>query len=138
MLKSSDLQAVQLMHGWGEPEDDISADLPVSFVLTGTAEPSDYTTDPAGLVVTILAGFDTATLTVIPVDDLDGEGPETVTVTLDDADTNPFRPGFSSSASVTIEDGEQRVVRDEVHSSDVGILVRFAPTLHARRSKFEL
>ncbi len=80
-----------------------STPLLVSFLISGTA---DNGTDYVRLAetVTIPANETFVDLVVNPLDDFQGEGPETVVLTL--SEQSPYRLGSSRSATVTIVDDD--------------------------------
>lgn len=84
-----------------------TADLVISYSVGGTASAADYSETLTG-TVTIPAGQSFVELTVTPVDDLDVESPETLSLTL-----SPLG-GFTlagSPAAVTIADNDVGVTR---------------------------
>lgn len=79
----------------------------VRYVLSGTATKwNDYRRAEGDMpeFVTIPAGAASATLTVVPVDDKELEGPETVVLTL--ATNAAYNVGVSNRATLVIEDNE--------------------------------
>ncbi|NJN14960.1 MAG: ExeM/NucH family extracellular endonuclease [Oscillochloris sp.] len=83
---------------------DTAAALSVSYTVGGTAtNGSDYTPNLSGSVE-IPAGAASADITIIPVDDADIEGNETVMLTL--VDGSDYDLGTPSSATVTIADND--------------------------------
>lgn len=82
-----------------------SVPLTVSFSLGGSASAADY--DPIGSSVVIPAGSATATITVTPVNDTDGENAETVVLILSSG--AGYTVGSPSSAAVTITSEDQLV-----------------------------
>jgi len=82
---------------------DLSANLTVTYTLSGTASAADYT-PTLGTSITFLAGSSTASLAINPVDDTLVEGPETLSLTLT-ANTN-YAIGSQSLATITIADND--------------------------------
>jgi hypothetical protein len=83
-----------------------AAPLTVPFSVAGSAiSGSDYT--PIGTSVVIPAGSATADITVTPVDDMEGEDPETVIVTI--SAPPGYAVGGPSKATVTIDDEDPLV-----------------------------
>ena len=83
---------------------DTSFALTVNYTLGGTAQNgTDY--QPLGTSVTIPAGSGSATLAVMPIDDTEAEGDETVVLTLT-ADA-AYDVGSPNSAAITIADNDQ-------------------------------
>ena len=81
----------------------------IPFTVSGTARNgTDYSTITNG--VTIPAGQSNATVTITAVDDQIVEGDRTVILTLTEGNT--FQTVFPSSATVTIQDNDQRVWLD--------------------------
>src|SRR5438552_1364261 len=86
---------------------DISRDLAVNYLVTGTATSGrDY--DPLPGTVPIPAGAASATILLTPRDDLLTEGNETLVVFL--ADSTTYNVGWPNTATVTILDDELPVV----------------------------
>lgn len=80
-----------------------SAALAVRVVLSGTAtEGADYAT--VGTQVTILAGASSQTVTIVPTNDANLEGDETVVLTI--ASSLPYDLGDSVSATAVIADDD--------------------------------
>src|SRR5256885_2173145 len=83
---------------------DTSFGLTVNYTLGGTAQNgTDY--QPLGTSVTIPAGSGSATVAVMPIDDTEAEGDETVVLTLT-ADA-AYDVGSPNSAAITIHDNDQ-------------------------------
>ncbi len=78
----------------------LTAPLTVNFVLTGTADSSDYNTSALNSL-TLAAGQASGTVTITPIDDQAPEGAETVVLTLTAGD---YGLGSTVSAVVTITD----------------------------------
>jgi hypothetical protein len=96
---------------------DTSADLTVSFSVSGTATAADYSS--IGTSATIPAGATETTVTITPVDDATAETNETVTVTLTAIDS--YRVGIMSHATVVIEDNEVAIsIASDGNSSEDG------------------
>src|SRR5439155_21015776 len=104
---------------------DTSFALTVNYTLGGTAQNgTDY--QPLGTSVTIPAGSGSATLAVMPIDDTEAEGDETVVLTLT-ADA-AYDVGSPNSAAITIADNDQpssqlptvSVVATDAHASEQG------------------
>ena len=82
---------------------DLSANLTVTYTLSGTASAADYT-PTLGTSITFLAGSSTASLAINPVDDTLVEGPETLSLTLT---ANPnYAIGSQGLATITIADND--------------------------------
>jgi len=79
------------------------APLAVSYSVLGTAEP-DFDYDELSGSVTIPGGSASATITVDPIDDLESEGTETVTLGI--LPRAGYTPGSLSRATVTIADDD--------------------------------
>ena len=80
-----------------------SSDLTVSYTMGGTsAAGSDY--ESLNGSVTILAGQSTATLTVMPIDDLNAEPTETATLTIDI--NGNYTVGTPQGATVNVVDND--------------------------------
>lgn len=85
---------------------DTNASLTISYAISGSAVNGvRYTTLPTS--VTIPAGQYSVALPVVAIDDSVVEGEETVTLSLIDNET--YRAVYPSSATVTIQDNDQRV-----------------------------
>ena len=97
---------------------DSNSDLTVNYTLAGTATAgSDYTLNPDlsfGNTIVIPAGSNSVTVTLNVINDSTVEGPETVTLTLRDDDTNYTSPNYAlaplSEATVTIIDDDSPAV----------------------------
>jgi len=85
-----------------------NAALTISYTIGGTAASSRYATLPTS--VTIPAGQYSVTLPVVAVDDQLVEGEQTVVLSLTESET--YRSAYPSSATVTIQDNDQRVWLD--------------------------
>lgn len=84
------------------------AALVVDYTISGTAtNGTDYTEIADS--VTIPAGKSSATITITPKDDSSYEGPETVTLTLDDTATIDPDPDYNA-ATVALKDNEKPTV----------------------------
>jgi len=79
--------------------------LTLSFTLGGTAPVTRYAALPS--TVTFLAGQSSVALPVVAIDDHQVEGEQTVTLTLSENET--YRSAYPSSATVTLQDGDQSV-----------------------------
>ena len=79
--------------------------LTISFTISGTAANTRYAALPSS--VTIPAGQTSVTLPVVAIDDHLVEGDQTVIVTLSQAEL--YRSTYPSSATVTVQDSDQRV-----------------------------
>ena len=86
---------------------DTQGDLVVSYAVSGSADPGDYSDILSGSI-TIADGSSSVTLDVTPIDDPDTEGDETVVLTLS-ADA-AYNIGDPNSGTVTIVDNEPMVV----------------------------
>ena len=96
-----------------------SSAMNVNLLVTGTATPgSDYSAIPAS--VTLAAGATTATIPVTVLDDLAGEGSETVIITLA---SGGYSVGSPSTATVTITDNEPDVsiVASDASAAEAGL-----------------
>ncbi|HEY6170206.1 MAG TPA: PKD domain-containing protein, partial [Verrucomicrobiae bacterium] len=98
---------------------DTSASLTVFYSLGGSAgNGADY--QSLGTSVTIAAGSSSATVTVMPIDDSQAEGSESVTLTL--AANSAYTIGSPSSATVTIADNDPALTADFTASPLLGIV----------------
>jgi hypothetical protein len=80
-----------------------SSELVVNYTITGSAENGiDYETIEAS--VTIPAGSNSATITIIPIDDGEVEEPEKVVLTL--VESSGYEIGSGNEATVTIADND--------------------------------
>jgi uncharacterized delta-60 repeat protein len=85
-----------------------SGELQVFYTISGSANAgADYVALTG--VATIAAGQSSTTITVTPVNDSEGEGNETVVVTLSFDDGYAYKVGVSSSASVNIADDDLNI-----------------------------
>lgn len=88
---------------------DTAADLTVSFGLSGSATPSDYTASPAlaptSIVIPVSENF--VNINITAIDGSDIESSETLTLTL--ADGAAYDLGTIASASITIADNDAPV-----------------------------
>ena len=82
---------------------DTTTALTVDYTVGGTAATGDYTPSLTGQVV-IPAGAATVDISIMPVDDGDTEGSETVMLTLTDGAA--YDLGATASASITIADND--------------------------------
>jgi hypothetical protein len=94
--------------------------LTVSYTIGGTAtNGTDYQTLTTSVVIP--GGQSSATITVTPINDTDGESAETVTLTL--AANATYTVGAASAATVTIADNDLpsvTVVASDANASEVG------------------
>ncbi|MEA3366876.1 MAG: PA14 domain-containing protein, partial [Planctomycetota bacterium] len=81
-------------------------DLLVYYTLTGSAESADY--DPVADYVTILAGEESVTVDVTPVDDGDNEGDETVVLNL--APGTLYNVGAAAAVATILDNEFPRIV----------------------------
>ena len=79
--------------------------LSIFFTIGGTASAARYAVLPTS--VTITAGQSSVPLPVVALDDHQIEGDKTVVLTLNEAET--YQSAYPSSATVTVQDGDQRV-----------------------------
>ena len=85
-------------------------DLVVHFDVDGTAwDGADYTAEIAGIPlwvdqVVIPSGFSSITVDILPIDDFEQEGPETIIVEIEP--TFDYIPGASSSALINLADDD--------------------------------